>query len=423
MTLGLVLNFFDFRNDVRALIGVLSKNNSLVIYVRKEHVSTVKKFEHLGFTIRVINEEKQTILNWLVIRFYLLFKKLPASAKNYYLMEAFKASALPSSSQKRKANIIRALQQLLPKFYSYDRYLDHLSYSGKTDLNGIDEILLFTEIYDDFLMARIIHEKIKSKVYVYSWDHPCKHTRFSNRLQYLVWNKDIADDVMQLQNIAPEKINVLGATQFGYLYTFQNGLSQSPPASDYYYYGCGIGIPDLLKYEIAIIVKLAEVIKMSDPSSHLFVRPYPNLKNWSVYDQLKSIANVKLDDGYRQGDFSVEEVALLNKFHTINGAKGFFHIGTTLGLEACFTQCPSFILDVVPKTKKNLDIYHFIHQYQNEKYLLQMSSINTITSWEQLKHTIEDIHNPDYLIFNHAVRDKYPLLSFETLAAKLINQN
>ena len=81
-------------------------------------------------------------------------------------------------------------------------------------------MIFFTEISNDYLLARCIYEQIKTSVYVYSWDHPFKQTKFSNKINYKTWSQSTKNDLVDLQKIDPNNIQILGSSQFGYIYDF-----------------------------------------------------------------------------------------------------------------------------------------------------------------------------------------------------------
>lgn len=413
-----MLTFFDFRNDVRAVIKSLCFKHNVVLFIRKEHEELIKPYLIPGLSYRLIVEEQKSFPNYVFSRLFLFLKRIPQSKQNYYLMEEFKINNLKTPKQQRKAKIVLHFKKLLPNFITYDLYLSRLTYKNGTDISGIDKFIAFTEIYDDYLFARLLKEKKPLTVYVYSWDHPCKHVRFSNQVNYLVWNDGMAADLQQLQGIDNENIKILGASQLGYIAEF---LKSTPPKPEqpYFFFGCGIGIENLVPEEIKIIETLSDSIQEIYPNHKLFVRPYPNLKNWAIYEQLLKKANIELDNSYKQSDLSVSDADIMIKFNKINGAKAFFHLGTTLGLEACFTKCPSFLLDIHYEQNRKSALHHFIHQYQNEKYLIANAKENFITSKAMLNKTLQELSSNTYHLFNQAVVKQYPILSFESIANRL----
>lgn len=416
MAVGMMLTFFDFRNDVRQLITRLLKHDEIILFIRAEHEEQIKKFTALGFQYRIINEYTAGNKNALATKLFTALRKIPASRENYFLMESFKAAGASTEAlQKRAKNIIR-LQRTSPKWISYDRYLDMLEYSGKTDLQGITKMIVLTEIYDDLLLSRLIREKVPTAVYVYSWDHACKQVRFSKRLQYMVWHDGIAEDLKLLQGIPAGSIRVTGATQLGYIHSFRERSVPQPRKINCIYFGCGVGLPELVSEEVRVIMILAEHMRQVLPDHTLIVRPYPNLRFWEVYDTLKTYTNIMIDESYRQQDLSVSDADIIHKFELIHQCKAFFHVGTTLGLEACFTSCPSFLLDLSPDTGQPVSLYHFVHQYQNQKYLIDNSPVNTITTENQLREVLANTHDPKYMHLSSVIQSQFEVKSFDALA-------
>ncbi len=69
-----------------------------------------------------------------------------------------------------------------------------------------------------------------------------------------------------------------------------------------------------------------------------------------------------------------------------------FTAGHNTWNEACFMYCPSFIIYTVPDVGKHVNIFNFVNQYQNKKYLItynKVSQINTINSESQLEDIFE----------------------------------
>lgn len=422
MAIGVMLTFFDFRNDIRKLISSISKKEKVVVFVRKEHEHLVSSYQSIDFTYRIIDEQHPSIINFLLTRCFLLFRKIPASRNNYYLMEAFKAEGLPDKKQSRKAKKILKWQKLLPKFFSYDKYLSMLRPSKKTDLGGINSMLVLTEIYDDLLFARIIKSKLPTHVYVYSWDHPCKHVRFSKKVNYLVWNKGISEDLQKLQQIPENQVSVIGSTQLGYIHEYLRQSAQEFSAKqNCIYYACGVGIRSLVHEEVSVIITLAKAMQATIPDHKLLVRPYPNLSNWNLYDALADFDNIIVDSSYRQTDLSVSEKDIFLKFSGIDAANALFHTGTTLGLEACFLNTPSFIIDIANRKRSDVCLYNFVHQYQNNKYLIEKSPINVVYDEKALHHILQNTADPIYMHLNKDISSAFEVLSFDDLAANFLN--
>ncbi len=425
MTIGFIVSFFDFRNDVRRVIEILSVSHKVVVFFKSSDESLVLNHKLPGVEYRPIIERKSNWKNIIAEQLFLYLKKLPASRNNYFLMELLKISNLKSKKAVRKGNLIIKLQQILPCLISYDQLLKWLRSFCKTQISDIDRFIFFTEITDDYLLSRLLRENKDIVTYVYSWDHPCKHTRFSRQVQYYCWSEGIKKDIEELQKIDPKKITVTGASQFGYIFEFLNSKSQylhRTYAFDYIYFGCGIGIKKLVPQEVEVIKQLAEATYKEKPDLKFVVRPYPVLDQWSLYGELKILPNIILDDSFRNKDLSISDAEIYSKFEKIWHAKAFLHLGTTLGLEACFTETPSFIINFGYKKTNGLSVYAFIHQYQNDKYLGYPSKENTLENLGDYVRFLKSNNPTKFLKINYKVQREFPLQSFSEFCKRLISQ-
>ena len=425
MKLGLVVHFFDFRNDVRQWIEELSKHHQLVLFVRPQDRANMEEMTPAGTEFRVIDEKRASLWNRFWEFAFRFFGKLPESRQNYYLMEQFKFSITNNPKMIRKASQLLDFAMSLPKILSYDQFIDQLGYKSKTQIQDIDQFVCFTELSDNYFVSRLIQAKKAPLVYIYSWDHPCKHLRFSTRLRYLVWHDGIKQDVVSLQHISAENIQILGATQMGYIDRFlkQKNDLVSPYPFDYVYFGCAIGVPQLVASELEIVRKVAAVMASQVPDWTLVVRPYPVLRDWSHYEALKLISNVVVDDGFRSAqaqNISVGEEAILEKFNKIEHSRAFLHLGTTLGVEACYTTAPSVLLDMKEYSfpDRVLTLHHFIHQFQNDKYLNLKGYDNVVRSESELATLFQTLKSsPDSLLaYNEKVASDLPPKSFAEVA-------
>ncbi|AEI47599.1 hypothetical protein [Runella slithyformis] len=422
MKIGFVVSFFDFRNDVRRVIAEVSKHHEAVILGRSEQRDEILRHLPEGLEFRVIRERKNSLWNRFWIKAFILFKRIPKSRHNFFLMELFKASHTSDPAIRKKNYVIIEWVRRLPKIISYDTYLKNLEYQKDTDLSGIDQFVCFTAIADDFLLARLLHEKYPVKVYVYSWDHACKHICFSERARYVCWNEPIKEDIIHLQHIPATNVKVVGASQFAYIDEYRKVQSQLPRTYPfpYVYFGGAIGIDDLVKEEVNVAISMANTLAKTRPDLRLIVRPYPVQLTWEVYQPLRSLPNVIMDDGYRTVDLSVKDGHILEKFEKIANAEAFFHMGTTMGLEACFTNTPSFIIDYGYQSKEGLSLYSFIHQYQNDRHLIDLAPQNAVRSETHLAEILKDLANPTYRLLNEKVQAQYEVKSFQKFSEDLL---
>jgi len=421
MTIGIITNFFEFRNDIRKVATLLAKNNRIVFYLKPQEAKQINTAAYPAFEFRVIDEHVASVTNRLKELMFLVFKKIPSSRNNYYLMELFKSSNLERRTDRRKSRFYLFLQRIMPRLISYDRFLNTLHYSGKTNIQDIDVFLYATELHADFFIARLKREQKNVLVYVYSWDHACKQARFIKAFKYLVWSGGLSDDLAQLQYIPASNISVVGATQFGYIDLYNNLSVQLSRPFDFrsIYFGCAIGIGPLAKEEINLIARIAFLLKETNPDWKLVVRPYPQLRNHGYYDVLKEADNIILDNDFDAGIGAMTDEQILHKLNTVHHAECFMHIGTTLGLEAAFTNTPSYMLDLVKNNEKKLNLYHFVHQYQNDKYITNTSAGSVIKSEADLVVLFDRLKNGDVINHNQSITANFQVISFEAFTHQL----
>lgn len=423
MKIGFVVSFFDFRNDVRRLIAAASRSHEVVVFVKQKDVNLIHKHLPDSVEYQVIYEKKRSISNTIWERIYFLLRSIPKSRSNFFLMEFFKLSLATSTIQRKKNHLWYKLLVGLPKFISYDFYLSRLQIIRKTKIDDIDQFIFFTAIADDYLLARLLKENYPVKVYVYSWDHPCKHTCFSQKVDYLVGNERLRNNLSELQNLPLNKIHIAGISQFGYLHEYlQNQLATtSPYPQPYFYFGCAIGIPELAIEEVVLIQMMATTLAEERPELLLVVRPYPFLLNLQIYEELKNLSNVVIDDQYRSSDLAVSDNNIVDKLNKLKHAIAFFHLGTTLGLEACLLGTPSFLIAPEPTSSRRLSLHNFAHQHQNKEYLISLSPSNTLTSMDKIKEILVSENLQDYKKLNREISQLFPTASFEQVAHLLLN--
>jgi len=420
MKIGVVAQYLDTRRDIVEVIQRLALKHEIVVYARQ---ADAEKFTTLLSKEIIVSQipdftgfSKFFILIWQYL--YLLFGQIPDSRYNYYMTERIKLlNPDLQSGQKIIQSVLLLLSKITPDLMSYDQYLNGFLLTKNTLKipSCTDVFLCFTEIYHDWTLAQILGQNKPVWVYVYSWDHPCKMKTFSKKVKYLVWNDGIKNDLIDLQNIDPEKIYVWGATQFAYIDAFLAAKRKSqyptPVNSPYIYLGCATGYESLateeVKYCGQIATKLLEIL----PQWKLLVRPYPFLKNERVYHALNYFPNVILDTS--QSDNLLHE-----KFIKIRDAQAFFHFGTTMGYEASYFDTPSFLIDLTDIKKDKL-LNGFVHQYQNDKYLNQGGS-NVIKSKDELETVLKNIYGKKADLYNNEnLRKTMKLQSFDQLSDKL----
>ncbi len=418
LAIGIVLEHFDLRSDIREIISQLSSIYKVVVFGKSADSEKFNRHIRDGVEFREIRENLPSQGNFIK-RLYTIFKKIPKSRQNYFLMQEFKLQSLPKQV-KRKARLQIELQKVMPKVMDYDYYLERLPYSGKTKIADLDHIIFLTEVASDELLARVIAEGRSASIYVASWDHPCKHTSYTTKLMYDVWCEGIAEDLMELQGIPREKIRISGAGQLAYVEQFVSGGSgckeTKVPQYKFLYFACSIGITDLVPKEIKLIEGISKMLKENFSDWKLIVRPYPILNAWEMYNPLRLFSNIILDDEHRAQDYSIAEEAIWQKYAMLAGAKAFLHVGTTMGLEGSFLDTPSLLIDYGHEGPgPGVTLYNFIHQYQIEKYMMRDRNgvINSISELKKIMLILDS--GEDKYNSNASISRNFPLRSFSEI--------
>jgi len=426
MKIGILAQYLDTRNDVRAFVDTLSAKHAVVLFLN-ENDKNLHNLVNNNVELRIINSYKRkSIKNHLLIFLYQLFGRLPDSEENYFIVEKFKINNPNNSKLKIWFSLlILYFVKYTPKFISYDNYLNLIAYKKDTPIDDIDAFICFTQIYSDPFYAHLIHSDKNIYAYVYSWDHACKMKCFSQRVKYLVWNEDLMGDLTEIQHISLSNVKILGSTQLAYIFDYKARGVKPVKDTPYLYYVCSTGSPDLIAEETRLMQGLSLFVGSNFPAVIFVIRPYPFIRNWTLYDSLRKLDNVEFDDDFRSSpdDLSVDKNFIYKKFEKIENALAVLHTGTTLGFEGCFFDTPILFLDTISKDASE-GLYNFVHQYQNDKYLNLVAFPNVIKNTDQLKDAIVSIQNnpKSYLDYNKAISSKFSLLPLHAIVDKLEQQ-
>ena len=126
MKLGVMLQYWDTRNDVRLLVAELSQRFEVVLFAQERDQIF---FENSPYEVRYVGDR-----SWFWKRFwgycFLIFGHIPRSRRNYYADEYFKLESLPPS-QRWRIRLVLSLSRISPKFLSFDAYARHLAPQAK----------------------------------------------------------------------------------------------------------------------------------------------------------------------------------------------------------------------------------------------------------------------------------------------------
>jgi len=392
-TIGILINHYDARNDIRDLVAELSLRHKVVLLGPAGSVFS----EHLapGVEFRPCRRVRPA-WRWIVDQAYRHFGFIPRSKDNFYINELFKLERL-TGFRRLAAKVSLFIRMHAPVRISPESYLRMLRGCDATEIADLDGFLLITEFSDNALTARIIDSGKPNCAYVYSWDHPCKHTVMARGIRrYAVWNSRLADDMRDLQGIPKQACVVVGATQ---LVPIHEALAQADPpgtarieGKPYFYYGCGVGPLDLARQEMEVVRRLAAAMQEHAPGHILLVRPYPMSHGVNLRPMLAAFPNVRWDDEFRakQVGRSLGAGDISQRIHLQRGAQAFFHIGTTMGFEGAFLDVPCVLLRPPrgnePDAGKFRKLGEFSSQYHLEQHL--SSPVNTVGLGAQLGEAV-----------------------------------
>lgn len=428
LTLGLSVEHFDFRVDLHRFIETLGEHVDVVVFTDRPFTLPIKGLKEVRL-YRVTHA-------WLAsvaLRFFLIFRRLPKSRNNFFVTELFALASLPPA-RRRRGLFYLWLRKYLPWGVSVDAILPWLEKADATSLKGIDGFLHVTRIgWLPFLRRTMISGK-PNAVYVYSWDHPCKHTTMPSHGvdAYFTWNRGLSEDMAALQGVEAGLLHEVGSTQLAPLkqYLETPAARQRLVPMDYVYYGCGTGTADLVRQEVEVIRRLAASLREIAPSLVLLVRPYPNLLDWSCYDSLKKEGNVQFDWFRSAGQGrELSPAQVFEKYNKVEHAHAFVHLGTTLGWEACYFERPVLFLalddlELAGAGPNHFDIRRFIHQYHNDRYMILEGFPNVVRCSADLNPAVRGaLERPtDFLTYNRTIAEATPLRTLKEIAENILNK-
>ncbi len=429
LKLGVIIQHFDARNDVRELVGLLAREHEVVLFGEAGKLRPIDA----GCEKRAFLQQRR-LRDRVALQAFNLVGSLPASRNNYAVTELFKLSNLPALHRRLAALRLR-LRMQMPSLMTFDQLLNHLEGSDATLIDDIDRFLVITELSNAPFLARVLKAHKPVDAYVYSWDHACKHLTFSQRIdRWLVWHEGIAEDLVDLQGIMRDRIEVSGATQLAYIHEYLASPESRKRRIDqrYVYFGCGVGQPEMARQEVRLIGFLAEVLQEVDPSIRCIVRPYPMLAATDFFQELRRRPNVEFDDAYRVGsvDRSLSREAIFERLNLQEHACAFVHCGTTMGLEGAYFDSPLLFLalddfDFGLDRRHPLHLSRFIHQYHNDKYMILDGYPNVVRRASVLPAVLRAMLDDPavHLPYNREIARHIPLLGLDAIARRLVPQS
>ena len=429
--IGVLPSHSDARPDIMDFLIQLEESNAIECVVfRKsmENATSANERELLG--------HRGSFYFKLIRNLYSRFGELPKSKQNFLITELFKLSS--ATGLKKKLNewrlYIRSINRLPIPLKWYHRLICNVD---KSEISDIDAFLLISEISDDALVSRISSLKKPVYLYVYSWDHPCKHTNLPNNLTgYFVWNTQVKNDLISLCGVPKENIHIVGATQLAGLKEFldlpTSDKDLKTNAELTIYFGSAVGTLELAKEEAKFVELVYKICCEINQPFQIIFRPYPFLANWSIYDSLKALPHISFDIWERNdGDDwrTMSRQVIHHRNQMLNNADIFIHMGTTMGLEACFFDTPSVLIDAGTKSKfreikPSQMMQNFCDQYHLNQHMKFEKSPNVIRTEEELQQLLKIAFNPEtkgqLVKYNNWVRKDTELKSLTEIADTVI---
>ena len=425
-TLGILINHYDARNDIRDLVAELALHNRIILLGPPGSVHTLHLIQ--GAEFRPCLQTKP-LMRWIVAHLYRHFGFLPKSRDNFYINELFKLERFPPI-RRLIARASLFVRMHAPFRISPETYLRALRECDQTPIDDIDGFLLITEFSDIALTARIVSSGKPTCAYVYSWDHPCKHTVMAKGIRhYAVWNSRLVEDMHNLQSIDRASCRAVGATQLvpvhGYLanpHAPSQGRIEGKP---YFYFGCGVGPLALARQEMEIVRRLALAIRSRAPGHLLLVRPYPMSHGIDLKPLLRDLDNVRWDDDFRSrqlgrslGPADIERRLVLQR-----GCRAYFHIGTTMGFEGAFLDIPCLLMRPPRQGEDEAEKFTQLAEFSSQYHLQHHLSFadNTVGIGPELDQALDRVLGDDSAIkaTNRMVCADTPILPMRDIAAIL----
>ena len=230
---------------------------------------------------------------------------------------------------------------------------------------------------------------------VFSWDNPMKDNEFIvDADRYLVWNEESRADLGTHHGIPPERVDIAGPTQFDYLLEMRK-LPARQKVRRYVLFACSVGVYDFwIRQEIDIILMVRRVLDEIDPSILLLVRPYPFAARENPYVDLDRYDNVELAEfgEFKEWKLEISRRDVEEKYFQIKEALCFVNMGSTIGLEASFTDTP--VLQIAFNLPNDLPSWQDLSEIMKNdhlKLILDPRFPNVVHDEAEMKRVLQDV--------------------------------
>jgi DNA polymerase III delta prime subunit len=424
--IGLIVEHYSFRSDIRELIAELSTKTKLVLFIVKSDEEQIKK---LNIEYRLI-DENETIKNKMLKNIFNIFHKKHHLKYDLVSWKLRKIAAHIGIKQLLQIVYFNFMERI-PSFFSYELLLKYLDLNND-NIDDIQAMITLTEIKYDELLSKCFKKTIPLYVYMYSWDHPIKLKKIGqNNFSYLVWNNNLKEDLHFLHNVDLENIYNIASTQLIYVEQYRPSINKVTN-NNYIYYASSFARVETVNQEIDLIKFISLYLQKNKLSTKIIFRPYPNVENEvnELYESLKQLGNIEFDI-YQDNDFIFTKEKIYAKYEMIQNSIFTLHTGSTFGMEACYFDVPNIFFTFSNSnfsSQKNVPFYlnlkNIINQYHLKKYLLHSEYKNVASSENDLLQVLDDLllknKSIDYLAYNRKVRNYTPLKSIGEIADNIL---
>jgi len=282
-----------------------------------------------------------------------------------------------------------------------------------TDLLKDFDILVYmpVAVMDKRILFEAKRAGLKLVNWIYSWDNPMKDNEFlTDAHRYLVWNESNRDDVHRWHGVPEERIEVVGPAQFDYIFETDFHAIPAPP-EPFVLYACAAGTDYRLQQEVALILEIRKVLDRIRPGMKLCVRPYPFRKTIEAYAPLRGVKGIEmLDFGtVEEGRVLITDAVVRERVVQIQQAACFINFGSTIGLEAAFTDTPILQMNFNYPSRfpKHQDLALALRN-EHLRYILLPGFPNIVGSPDELERRLAQVLDGDrepFMAYSQKLRE------------------
>ncbi|MBV6510864.1 MAG: hypothetical protein FMNOHCHN_00342 [Ignavibacteriaceae bacterium] len=385
----------------------------IVWFSRNPQKSDLEFLELHGIDFSVISEFFGTI--WLSNLLKIFLRPLKTNNFKYGRLRDI------CSENSKIVRILHSISNYLPKYLSVKSYISILTFIDSiirgSKLLHPPKLIITVAFFTSNLQFLELARRNGALIYsiVYSWDNPFKYNLLpANYHCYLVWNGKMADDLKRLHHVSKSKTRMLGALQFDYLLQDYAQISKShdtltfiEKVKDNYFLFLFSSSYNAYKQEIGLLLYLSRLLYEMQINTVIVARPYPNIKDKSVYKEIEHLENVFFDSSVFD---TSDDFHLMIKQKLIKECKAVINIVTTMALEAAVLNKPIIQLAFLPdsiefsnSSERYLDLDYIMRNDHLNDYLFKREFKSVVTCESDLKQVIgllQNDHKEELLVYS-----------------------